>query len=305
MSIMKTLSLSYSIPGCGKVLLLGCCMMGLIFLNAHAHSNQGDEKVRVRMDLNYFKIAKDSCYITVEVRTKKDRKYVPVPGVIIDLFLNEQTSRGRMGNITTDMKGVGTFILPDKFYSALDSLTTMEFSAVLRNSPGYRDKTTTLEIRDAFMAISYQDSLREVKVKLLEKDSSDGGTPVEGADIKFYVQRLFSLLPIGSDNNFTDVEGEVTLNLPSDLPGDGEGNLELFVKLEDDDDYGNIVLSNTLSWESDWLTVNDTFDERTMWSPRDRTPYFLWIFPNLILLAVWGVIFYLIMQLVKIYSGKI
>jgi len=306
MSIMKTLSLNYSIPWCSKVVLLGCCLMGWIFLNAHAHSNQGDEKARVRIGLNYFKIAEDSCYLTVKVLTKPDRKYIPVSGVIINLFLNEQTKSGMMGNITTDKEGLGTFILPDKFYTALDTLITLKFMARLNNDPSFQDKLTTVEIKDASMVISYdEDSLREVKVKLLEKDSSDRGTPVEGADIKFYVQRLFSLLPIGNDNNFTDAEGEVTFNLPSDLPGDGEGNLELFIKLEDDDDYGNIVFSNTLPWESDWITVKNTFDERTMWSPRDRTPYFLWIFPNLILLAVWGVIFYLIIQLMKIYKGTI
>ena len=77
---------------------------------------------------------------------------------------------------------------------------------------------------------------------------------------------------------FTDDLGEVTINFPTDLPGDGEGNLEVFIKLEDDDDYGNIIASNTLPWGSDSLTVKDTFDERSMWSSRDKTPYYLIIF---------------------------
>ena len=211
-----------------------------------------------------------------------------------------------MGNITTGKEGLGTFILPDKFYAALDTTTTLEFSARLKNDPNYQDKITTIEIRDASMVISFNDdSLKEIKVKLLEKDSTGRGTPIEGADIKFYVQRLFSLLPIGNDNNFTDDLGEVTVNFPTDLPGDGGGNLEVFIKLEDDDDYGNIIASSTLPWGSDMLKVKDTFDERSMWSSRDKTPYYLLIIPNLILLAVWLVIFYLINTLVRIYRGKI
>jgi hypothetical protein len=303
---MKTLNNNYLIQGYGKVILLGWCMMGLTVLNAHAHSSQDDEKARVRIGLNYFKIAEDSCYLTVKVLTKPDRKYIPVSGVIINLFLNEQTKSGMMGNITTDKEGWGTVILPDKFYSALDTLITLNFMARLKNDPNYQDKITTIEIKDASMIISYEeDSLKAVKVILLEKDSTGRGIPVEGADIKFYVQRLFSLLPIGNDNNFTDEQGEVILDFPTDLPGDAEGNLEVFVKLEDDDDFGNIIVNNILPWGSDQLIVKDTFDERSLWSPRDKTPYYLLIFPNLMLLAVWMVIFYLIIQLVKIYVGRI
>lgn len=303
---MKTLNNNYLIQGYGKVILLGWCMMVLTVLNAHAHSSQDGEKARVRIGLNYFKIAEDSCYLTVKVLTKLDRKYIPVSGVIINLFLNEQTKSGMMGNITTDKEGWGTFILPDKFYSALDTLITLNFMARLKNDPNYQDKITTIEIKDASMIISYEeDSLKAVKVILWEKDSTGRGIPVEGADIKFYVQRLFSLLPIGNDNNFTDEQGEVILDFPTDLPGDAEGNLEVFVKLEDDDDFGNIIVTNIIPWGSDQLIVKDTFDERSMWSPRDKTPYYLLIFPNLILLAVWMVIFYLIIQLVKIYVGRI
>ena len=59
------------------------------------------------MGLNYFKITEDSCYLTVKVITKPDRTYIPVPGVIINLFLNKQTKSGMMGNITTDEEGQG------------------------------------------------------------------------------------------------------------------------------------------------------------------------------------------------------
>jgi hypothetical protein len=111
---------------------------------------------------------------------------------------------------------------------------------------------------------------------------------------------LFSLLPVGEEFNFTDDNGEVTIDFPKDLPGDAEGNIELLVGLEEDDNYGNVFVTNILPWGSDALKHADTYDERTMWSPRDKTPIFLLVFPNLILLVVWGIIVYLIVQLVKI-----
>lgn len=264
---------------------------------------QDKEKAQVRIGLNYFKIANDSSYLTVRVLTRQDRQYVPVPGVIINLFLNEETRSGMMGNITTDENGQGTFILPPKFYDASDTLTSLEFFARLKNDPNYEDKTTTLEIKDAEMAVSFDalgDSLKQITVKLMERDSAGQQIPVESADIKFYVKRLFGLLPVGEDNNFTDEQGEVTINFPNDLGGGSQGDLEVIIKLEDDDDFGNIIVSKTLPWGTKLLTNREKFDQRNMWSARDKTPYYMLIWPNLILLAVWGVIFYLILQLVKI-----
>ena len=48
------------------------------------------------------------------------------------------------------------------------------------------------------------------------------------------------------------------------------------------------------------IVDESTFDERTMWSPRSKTPFFLLILPNLLTLGIWGFIIYLINNLFKI-----
>ena len=281
--------------------LLVTCLLAIISIPGFSlHASQADEKASVRIDLNYFKMGEDSSYLTVEVRTRQERQYIPVQGVIINLFLNEETKSGMMGNITTDHNGKGTFILPDKFYLAKDTLTTMNFMARLKADPNYQDRITSLLIKNALISVIHEDSLKQVSARLVEKDSFGNPVPVEGADIKFYVQRLFSRLPVGEDFNFTDENGEVTIDFPKDLPGDASGNIELIVGLEENDDYGNVFIKNILPWGSDSLKHADTYGQRTMWSSRDKTPVFLLIFPNLILLAVWGIIAYLIVQLIKI-----
>ena len=45
------------------------------------------------------------------------------------------------------------------------------------------------------------------------------------------------------------------------------------------------------------IVDESTFDERTMWSPRSKTPFFLLILPNLLTLGIWGFIIYLINNL--------
>ena len=282
--------------------LLPIGILFLVFHNLYSTPLQEEEeKARVRIELNYFKLKDDSSYLAVKVLTRIERQYQPVPGVIINLFLNQQTKAGMMGNITTDQEGQGVFILPPKFYQAKDTLTSMAFMARLQNDPNYQDRITSIEIRDAKVTIIPIDSLKQIKVRLTQKDSSNHELPIEGADIKCYVQRMFSRLPVGEEYNITDDNGEVNIQIPPDLPGDESGNLELIVGLEEDDTYGNITAHATLQWGSDVLIGKDTFDERTMWSSREKTPIYLLIWPNLMLLIVWGVIVYLLVQLRKIY----
>lgn len=262
---------------------------------------QDDEKARVRIELNYFKLREDSSYLTVKVLTRVDRQYEPVSGVIINLFLNEQTRLGMMGNITTDQQGEGRFTLPPKFYQAKDTLTILNFIARLKNDPNYQDRISSLEIQDASVSIIPIDSSKQIIVRLTKKDSASNQIPIEGAAVKCYVQRMFSRLPIGEEFNFTDEDGQVEIQVPTDLPGDDSGNIQLIVGLEEDDNFGNIFASPTLPWGSSLLKHKDLFDERTMWSSREKTPPYMLIWPNLILLVVWGVIVYLITQLRKIY----
>ena len=283
-----------------RILVTGLILL-LPLLNLIAGPNQEEEKAQVRMELNYFKLREDSSYLTVKVLTRIDRQYQPVTGVIINLFLNEQSRLGMMGNITTDQEGEGIFILPPKFYQAKDTLLTMNFMARLKDDPNFQDRTSSLEIRDASIGITPIDSSKQISVRLTYKDDDNQDIPVEGAAIKCSVQRMFSRLPVGEEFNFTDENGEVLIQVPEDLPGDDSGNLELIAGLEEDDDFGNVFVISTLPWGSNVLKHEDTFDQRTMWSSREKTPVYMLIWPNLILLVVWGVIVYLLVQIRKIH----
>ncbi len=264
------------------------------------------EKPTVRIDLSYFKVATDSSYLMVQVKTRVDRQYEPVEGVIINLFLEEQTKTGMMGNVTTDREGKGVFVLPPKYYRAQDTLSVMQFVARLQNDPNFRDKLTTLEIREASIALEpiETDSTLQLQITLTEKDSAGNYLPVESADIKVMVKRLFSRLAVGEDYNFTDENGQVLINFPIDLPGDAQGSLAIEAGVLENDTYGNVLVSQSLPWGSDELKQPDRFDERNMWSARDKAPIYLLIWPNLMLLSVWGVIAYLILELIRISRDK-
>jgi hypothetical protein len=48
------------------------------------------------------------------------------------------------------------------------------------------------------------------------------------------------------------------------------------------------------------IVDESTFDQRKMWSSRDKTPIFLLIFPNILIFGMLGLIVYLTLNLFKI-----
>jgi hypothetical protein len=51
------------------------------------------------------------------------------------------------------------------------------------------------------------------------------------------------------------------------------------------------------------IVDESTFDQRKIWSPPFRTPIFLWVFANVLVLGTWIVIFILGRNLYRIYKS--
>lgn len=145
------------------------------------------------------------------------------------------------------------------------------------------------------------DSLKQITAIALEQDSVGQETPIEGLDIYFYVQRSFSLLPIGSVFNTTDESGKVEIDFPLDLPGDENGNIILIVKVEDSPPYRDTTLKKNISWGVP-LVINNQENKRTLWAASSNAPLSLIFLVNSILLVVWGLIIYILSQLYLIWK---
>ena len=84
------------------------------------------------------------------------------------------------------------------------------------------------------------------------------------------------------------------------MPGDEKGNLLLVAKVEDNDSYGNLVTERSVPWGTSVKADNSFFDLRTLWTTRFRTPYWLLIIAYSIVIGVWGSIFYLVKQMLRV-----
>jgi hypothetical protein len=205
-----------------------------------------------------------------------------------------------MGKIITDTDGFATLMLKEKYNAASDTLSEMSFIAVLDTNPIYQDKETKLTIRKVNLETNFidRDSLKLIRVNVTE-DSNSGRIPQENVEIKFFVDRPLSRLPIGDLYNATNEEGEVAVYFPIDLPGDSSGNVKIFVRIDDSDVYGNVEISENLGWGVP-TQFSDATIARSLWASGANAPISLLLLVSGLVAATWGILFYIVYKVYQI-----
>jgi hypothetical protein len=143
------------------------------------------------------------------------------------------------------------------------------------------------------MSFSEKDSVRTVNC-LITKAGEDGvQAPMKGVDVKVYVKRAFSLLPVEGENLTTDESGMASVEFPNDIPGDAEGKLTVIAKVEDNDEAGELEASEAVKWGT-VLLPDESFSRRALWQNAANAPLPLVIFVTSMVALVWGVIIYIV-----------
>ena len=106
---------------------------------------------------------------------------------------------------------------------------------------------------------------------------------------------------IGEEFNDTDEDGAISVPIEGNIPG-VDGYLTFEVVLNESDDFGTVkaLISGDIGIP---IVDESTFDQRTMWSPRGKTPIFLLLITYSGIFVVWGIIVYLILNLYKIVKS--
>jgi hypothetical protein len=112
------------------------------------------------------------------------------------------------------------------------------------------------------------------------------------------VKRLINPLRIGEEFNYTDEDGTIIVTVENGIPGI-DGKLILEVVYPDSDDYGTVKAVVEAPYGVP-VVKDTTFNDRTLWGPRSKTPYFILFFTIFLIIVTWGPIVYLIRNLYKI-----
>ena len=277
-------------------------MFAMCLLNLHSNSAYGQkvEKNRVRISVDYVKIMDAEIYFNIKAAARVNNEPIRVSNVELTLANEFGDEEIELGKVTTDTNGESKFTLKGIEALRPDSTNTYTVTVAFDGNDLYKRASKSMSFKDVDIKaeMKTRDSVNLVSATLLDAVTLQ---PVSDQNLSVQVQRLFRPLIIGDPFNKTDEEGSVLVPVDDDIPGI-DGNLTLEVVLKDSDDYGTVkaILHAPVGVQFEY---ESTFDQRTMWSPRSKTPLFLLIFPNIITLGMWGFIIYLIVNLFRIVKS--
>jgi hypothetical protein len=245
--------------------------------------------------LQYFKNTDDQRVLQTTLTYSKNRMELPLPGMEITFFTGGD-KKAAAATVLTDSKGVARFeITPEiKLITGRDGVWT--FSSEFKGNDTIEAGTSEITVKDVRleMVLSVADSIKTITVNAFVKENGTD-KPVSGEAVKVYVPRMFSLLAIGELT--LDDTGTATIEFPSGLPGDKEGNLTLIARFEENANFGNVEKRETLKWglPTDYSIPKS---HRALWTK--TAPKWMIYTLSILLAGVWGHYLFALISLIRI-----
>lgn len=277
--------------------------LGMILSNTGFHivNAQNPTKNKIRLKMDYVKIMDKEIYFNIKATSKIGKDNINVANIELVVYNEIDDDEVELGTTTTDMDGESRFVISDFSTIKPDSTGTYNIGVSFSGNQSFKKASRSISFKDANIEAKLitKDSLNYITATLMDasKDSL-----ISGVSLTVQLDRLFLPLFVGEEFYITDDNGTITALLEDGIPGI-DGNLNIEVVMSDNEEYGT-VKDKLIAPVGTPIIDESTFDERTMWSPTNKTPLFLLIFPNIIIAGMWGLIIYLVFNLFKIYKLK-
>jgi hypothetical protein len=272
------------------------------FFGTKAYSQ--DDKIGARITIEYVKVVNENSFIKLSAIFRGEDGFEPCQNlnftiykVEVDKDDEELNAEVKIGEAKTNYDGKATFIVPPEFITI-----TNDFIVRIEDSEMYEDDEETITVVNANMEASIVeiDSIYHIQARLFTLEDE----PIAEEEIKVGLKRLFGSLTVGEDDSYTtDEDGSILVPIQEGFTGI-DGKLTFEIVLKESDDFGTIIayINSDIG-----VPIKDesTFNQRTMWSPPTKTPLFLWIVPNILLVGIWAILLFLVINLFKIYKSKI
>ena len=151
------------------------------------------------------------------------------------------------------------------------------------------------------MTLTYDSTSNMFIATLSAKDSNGIGAIPAGVGVEFLVKRQFGYLKLGEKPSKTNSQGIAKIEYPLDLPANSAGKLFVKVQLPEGSPNGSTSIEQELNVYKPSAYVNP-LSKRQMWGTRANTPIWLLLTYLGVTFAVWAVIGWVVIQLLKIYN---
>jgi hypothetical protein len=267
-----------------------------------------DSSAKLSFNMNVSsKISDGTRTVNVFISRKENKKTIIVDDLKspLNLYLNEVkeydavAGTGWMSRTYLSEEGTAEFKFPPWFDKLADSVHEYTFIIKTEMDPRYENAEEQITITDAKVKLEYagEDSVKTAAATIYGwKDGTF--IPVAGAELKLCIKRTFNFLPFGEAEATSNENGEISGELPLDIPGNANGTLTIAGRLEEDAAFGTVEFTKEVPWAV--LPKTNPPRGRTLWSGGDNAPLLLVISSITIIVVIWGTIFYLVYLLFKI-----
>jgi hypothetical protein len=261
---------------------------------------QDSVKRELLVNVGYFAPADNLPYVLVNTKTKVEKKFQPVQAIVLNVYMDN--SENLLGKVVTGASGTAKIVLPPWLQDNWKSSSTHVFMATSIATKKYDETTAEISITKAKLVIDTVPGAdaRSVRARVMVFNDSQW-MPVKDVELKLGVKRLGGELPVSEEESYTtDSTGEVVARFKMEkLPGDTLGNIILVARIDDNDQFGNLVTELKVPWGIVTKIRKDS-SARTLWATRDKAPVWLLLTAGSIVVFVWGSIVYLLWQIVRI-----
>lgn len=247
------------------------------------------------LDLKVMKASDESRVFNVKLTGEGETGALPVFQAKIDFSSFCDGKSISLGTAVTDRDGKATLKL-DKgthFLKDKEGVTEVKASFKGLSKLGSSEASVKFQELNLQIALVGKDSLNTIQLRASAIGPNGETVPLKETNFNLYIQGLFSRLKIGEC--FVDA-GEGSFEFPKNIPGDENGNLKIFVRLEENERFGEVEKVETAKWGNHSRGFVEP--ARSLWS--SGAP--IWMITTLIILlaGVWSHYLYAIIQLIKI-----
>ena len=237
----------------------------------------------------------NSIELKVAIKAKSKGNISRPSGVLTSFFLVTDSGETELGNAKTDIAGIAKIQVKETALS-LNKEGKLHFKCQTAANKTIEAGEEELTVKRGRLVLTAnkQDSTQSLSLKLVDL-STGGEKPLVETDLAIYVKRMINPLKIAEGK--TDSSGVADVEIPSKLPGDSKGNIELIARLDDNEDYGTIEASTVQAWGT---RISDTVTDlpRSLYSTHPP----IWMLVTFIILVtvVWGHYIVIIYELFRL-----
>lgn len=279
----------------GKLFPVLAILLACFQTNAQDQTAPEVETISPSIEFSSIQHSDNSISLKTILRAKTKNGAMKLYGLKISFSAVSDSGETNIGSAVTNANGTAVFNFKSEGIK-LDAEGKLHFKASFAGNKIMDEASEELAVKKARLTLSplKEDSTNSVALKLIDL-STGQEVAMKEATLSLLVKRSFYPLKIGEGT--TDENGEATIAVPQNLPGDAKGNITVLGRLEGNDDYGVIEAATTQNWGT---PVSDELKElpRALWSSHPP----LWMLITFIILVttVWGHYIVIIYELFRL-----